>query len=182
VITESESRIGHTLMSRDNSFAIHMTCHRVHLIDLIGKKSTIVLRNNDHRKHCSVIIHPNKYIFTMSCHTDSTMQIWDEMGNCILQQKSPTPDQDDEKERARNYSAYWDAFSLSACRKYLAVAFPTQCVIYRLPFKIIYGLKARDIFPYKFFLLKNYDNNMLPHDMVRLILKKCMYVSRWQEN
>jgi hypothetical protein len=182
VVTEFESRRGYTLVSFDNVFAIHMSCHHIYLIDLIGKKATLLLSDDVNRKHCSVIIHPSKYIFTMSCQTDSTIQVWDEMGNCILQQKSPTPDADDEKETARNYSAYWDAFSLSACRKYLAVAFPTQCVIYRLPFKIIYGLKARNIFPYKFFLLKNYDNNMLPYDMVRLILKKCMYVSRWQEN
>ena len=171
---------GQIFASCDNAFAIYLSGHNTRFIDLAGKKRPLLLSDHEDREHASVMIHPNSnYIFTMSRGMDSMIQIWDNKGICILKQKSPTPDKDDATERARQYAAYWNAFSLSVCRKYLAVAFPTQCVIYRLPFDIMYGSDYRERFSNKLLLLKNSCNPRLPRDILWLLLKKLMYVSRW---
>ncbi len=169
--TVSSSRYGSTYVSFDNAFAVHFVDHYTYCINLLGKKNMVLLNDNKNRKHASVMIHPNsKYIFTMSCQTDSTMGVWNAKGICILEQKSPTPDEDDKTERARNYSAYWNAFSLSSCGKYLAVAFPTQCVIFKVPFFIASPEKCIEIL----WCLKNYEHDQarLPKDIVNVLFQQ----------
>src|SRR4029078_7836423 len=154
-------------------FAIYFAAHYTYFIDLVEKKKPLLLSDHESREFACVMIHPNnKYIFTMSRGMDSIIQVWDKKGNCVLKQKSPTPDEDDATERARQYSAYWNAFSLSACRKYLAVTFPIQCVIYRLSYDIMYGSDYHEMFSHKLLLLKNCYNPTVPRDITWLILKK----------
>lgn len=166
----NECRCGQTFISTNNAFGVYLILNCAHFVKLTGENKPRALRD----PCASVMIHPNnKYIFTMSCHGDSTIQIWDSNGVCILRQQSPTPDEDNAKERARNYSAYWNAFSLSDCGKYLAVAFPTQCVIYELPFKMIYGIDRGRLMRIVFFLKNIFGG--IPQDIRKFIIFKIVH-------
>lgn len=120
-------------------------------------------------------IHPNNKFFITLSRTKAEIQYWcAQTVECVATHYSPIP----EKDKSINDIRDQGFISFSPDGTMLAVAFPAQCVIYNVPFKVIYGIGAKKKFTSILLLLKNYQDGLLSKEIVQLLMKKIMDVSK----
>jgi WD40 repeat protein len=151
-------------------------CNRGYIVNMHDKEC-ISLHNNDNHR-CSIAIHPNNKCVATLSGIDNVIQYWcAKTGKYIAEHQSPTSEIDKLRPIPYDYSNK-DRLSFSADGTMLAVIFPTQCVIYNVPFKVIYGIEAKNKLTSILLLLKNYQNGLLPQELVQLLMKKIVDVSK----
>jgi len=191
-----EHNVGYADCSSDASFVIyhhgpyHSTdrCSRVgggkyvcdrngcYILHLHNKRLIALDHDND---YCdSVVIHPsNKIVTTLSAVEKVIRHFCVQTGRCIAQHYSPTPEKDRICQKAEGRSNQ-DCLSFSSDGTMFAAIFPTQCVIYKVPFKVIYEVGDKKKFALMLWALKKYDDGLLPNEVVRLFMENVMKISK----
>ncbi len=163
----SRERCLQDICDRNGCYILHL--HHNQLIALDHKNDPC----------CSVVIHPsNKFVTTLSTVEKVIQYFSAQTGRLIGQQYSPTPEKEKICSKTPAGHSNQDCLSFSPDGTMLAVAFPTQCVIYNVPFKVFYEVGEKKQFALILWALQNYDDGLLPNDVVRLLMNKIMEISR----
>lgn len=125
---------------------------------------------------CAMVIHKNNKVLVTMSAGERLIQYWRAADGKLIEQQQlhvPMPEFNNYHNEFMTMKKY---LSFSRNGKLLAAAFYNQIKIAIVPFDVIYGVGAKEKIASNLLFLRNYEDGLLPDDVISLLIKKTMKV------